>query len=68
MPHFCATKFFSLIANRLFSMALPERASGLTESMEKVGGESLFVGVTRVLRFFWFLAGIDTYLFGIIWY
>jgi hypothetical protein len=31
MPHFCATKFFSLIANRLFSMALPERASGLSK-------------------------------------
>jgi hypothetical protein len=30
MPHFCATKFFSLITNRLFSMALPERASGLS--------------------------------------
>jgi hypothetical protein len=28
----CATKFFSLIANRLFSMALPERASGLSHA------------------------------------
>jgi hypothetical protein len=28
----------------------------------------ILVGVTRVLLFFWFLAGIDTYLFGIIWY
>jgi hypothetical protein len=34
MPHICATKFFSLIANRLFPMALPERASGLEYSRE----------------------------------
>jgi hypothetical protein len=29
MPQLCATKFFSIIANYLFSMTLPERASGL---------------------------------------
>jgi hypothetical protein len=28
----------------------------------------VLVNVTRVLRFFGSLAGIDTYLFGIIWY
>jgi hypothetical protein len=27
----------------------------------------VLVSVTRILRFFWDLAGIDTYLFGIIW-
>jgi hypothetical protein len=29
MLQLCATKFFSIIANCLFSMTLPERASGL---------------------------------------
>jgi hypothetical protein len=34
MPHICATKFLSLIANCLFSMTLPERASGLLLNLD----------------------------------
>src|SRR5687767_12225773 len=54
MPHICATKFFSLIANRLFSITLPERASGLIPAFEVKVFETLPVylqeKVNRLLK------------------
>src|ERR687895_407227 len=51
MPHICATKFFSLIANCLFSMTLPERASGLLHHYSIHTERSYVEWIVRFARF-----------------